>query len=166
MRSCLSSRRAATLAYPDVVLSSLVRLAGETNPLLDAQIAAHGRQWPAVRQAFADMRSQREGFAPEEIVIDALYGEAQLLVLLGDDRGAADWLDPTFAALSRVAPQSLALVSDAASLVRAMALRALLADRLGDRATAAKWARPVTVLWAGSDTFLQPVVQKAAALIR
>jgi serine/threonine-protein kinase len=156
--------RAATLAYPDVVLSSLAQMPGVVNPLLHAQLAARARQWLVVRAALDDWRSQRRTLAPEEIIVDALYGEARLLVLLGDDRAAAEWLDPTLGALRRVAPQSLAWVSGAASLVRAMALRAELADRLGDRSTAAKWARPVVVLWAGADPFLQPVVQRMARL--
>jgi hypothetical protein len=137
---------------------------GVVNPLLHAQLAARARQWLVVRAALDDWRSQRRTLAPEEIIVDALYGEARLLVLLGDDRAAAEWLDPTLGALRRVAPQSLAWVSGAASLVRAMALRAELADRLGDRSTAAKWARPVVVLWAGADPFLQPVVQRMARL--
>jgi len=156
--------RAATLAYPDVVLASVTQAPGGVDLMLEAQMEALTRKWDAVRAAFADLRSQRRNLAPEEISVDALFGEARLLVLLGDDRAAADWLDPTLAALRRVAPQTLAWVSGSASLIRAMALRADIAGHLGDRATAAKWARPVTILWSGADPFLQPVVQRMARL--
>ncbi len=156
--------RAASLAYPDVTLSSLTPIAGDVNDLLDAQIAAQTRRWAQVRALFDELRVQRRALAPEEIVIDAIYGEARLLILLGDDRGAAQWLDPTLIAVRRAAPQTLALLSGAASLVRAMVLRAEIASRLGDRPGAAKWARPVVVLWAGADGFLQPVVQHMASL--
>jgi tetratricopeptide (TPR) repeat protein len=158
--------RAATLAYPDVVLATLTQTTGEADLLLRAQLDAHAGRWEAVRAAFADLRAQRRSLAPEEIVVDALYAEARLLVQLGDDRAAAEWLDPTLASLRRAAPQTLAWVSGSAGLVRAMALRAEIADRAGDRATATRWARPVTILWSDADPFLQSVVQRMTRLTR
>jgi tetratricopeptide (TPR) repeat protein len=156
--------RAATLAYPDVVLAALTRATPGADLVLRAQADALAHRWDAVRSAFADLRAQRQHLAPEEIIVDALYVEARLLALMGDDRGAAEWLDPTLASLRRIAPQSLAWVSGATSLVRAMILRAELAARLGDPRTAARWARPVAILWAGADSFLQPVVQQMTRL--
>ena len=86
--------------------------------------------------------------------------------LLGDSLGAANWLDPTLLALSRMDPQVLARLTNAAALVRAAALRAELAATLHDTLTAAKWARVVTVLWSGADPFLQPLVHRMGQLAR
>jgi hypothetical protein len=54
----------------------------------------------------------------------------------------------------------------AASLVRAMALRAELAERVGDHRTAALWAAAVVELWTGADDFFQPLVSRMRGLSR
>jgi hypothetical protein len=54
--------------------------------------------------------------------------------------------------------------TEAAGLVRAMALRAELAARAGDRSTARQWAEPVTILWLDADPELRPVVDRMRAL--
>src|SRR5439155_1746136 len=48
----------------------------------------------------------------------------------------------------------------AGSLVRAMALRADLAERVGDHAVAARWAAAVAAFWSDADPFLQPLVRR------
>jgi hypothetical protein len=55
-------------------------------------------------------------------------------------------------------------VARAGTLVRALALRADLAARVGDRAASRVWARAVAVLWSGADPFLQPLVRRMARL--
>jgi hypothetical protein len=106
-------------------------------------------------------------FAPaSDLTLDALFPEAWLLAALGKPREAIDWLDPTLGTLSASAPQAFVDPARAGALVRAMVLRADLAERVGDRAGAARWARIVTVLWANADSFLQPSVQRMDRLAR
>ena len=55
--------------------------------------------------------------------------------------------------------------AEAAGLVRAMALRAELAARAGDSATARRWAEPVTIVWRDADAELQPLVQQMTSIV-
>jgi serine/threonine protein kinase len=101
-----------------------------------------------------------------DVTVDALYTEAAILASLGDAKGAAEWLDPTLDSLSFVEPQVLNDMARAGPLVRAMALRADLAQRGGDSVTAKVWARAVTELWSNADGFLQPIVRRMTTLAR
>ena len=97
---------------------------------------------------------------PAEVVFDALYPEAWLIAAVDGPRASADWLDPTLNALATTDPEVFADVTRAGSLVRAMVLRAELAEKMGDRATAARWAHVVVTLWSGADSFLKPAVER------
>ena len=103
---------------------------------------------------------------PADVTLDALYPEAQLLAMLGDPQSAIAWLDPTLAALSSADPYAFADPVRAASLVRAMVLRADLADHAGDHSAARTWAGAVGVLWSNSDPFLRSVTRRMQALGR
>jgi hypothetical protein len=55
-------------------------------------------------------------------------------------------------------------VSHLGSLVRAMVLRAQLAESRGDHANAARWARSVTTLWSEPDADLAPITRQMSAI--
>jgi len=151
--------RAARLAYADAPFEGLKRFARSGDPLLEAQAAmAEGRP-AAARRYLADLPSQRRYLAPEERSPEALYVEARLFVLLGDKAAVPPWLDPMLGAVRRMDPEVVAKLANAATLVRAAALRAELASEAGDSATAGRWARFVTILWSSADDFLQPTVR-------
>ena len=80
--------------------------------------------------------------------------------MLGDTLGAIRRLDAVLDALPLQRTDLLAFVSQAAGLPRAMALRAELAARGGDTATAQRRAQVVIVLWSNADESLQPLVQR------
>jgi hypothetical protein len=150
----------ASMMFPDSRFQSLPKLAGLGDPLLDAQVAAAAGRLDEVLAYIQSRRQAHQRIAPQDLTFDGLYPQARLLLILGDTAGAAAWLDPTLMAVSRAQSTTLSTISGAGSLVRAMALRAELADRLGDAATAARWARAVAELWRGGDDFLQPIVRK------
>jgi hypothetical protein len=150
--------RAATLAFPVYPSRLISKLSGRGDYLLDAQAAFLHRDTAAVRQMFVDLEAARRGEPPADVTLDALYPEASLRAALGDDRGAIAWLDPTLAALPATDPETFTDPTRAAALVRAIALRAELAERVGDRAAAARWAHVLIELWSDADPFLQPVV--------
>ena len=158
--------RAATLAFPDHRFASLPGAAPSGDYLVDLEAASLGRDSALVRRKLAELRHARRSLQPSDLMIDALYPEAWVLASLGDHGGAIEWLDPTLRALARTAPQELAEVARAGPLVRAMALRANLADRVGDREAARSWAAAVAVLWSGADAFLQPLVAQMKQLAR
>jgi len=153
----------ATLAFPTYRFAAISELAGKGDYLLDLQAMWARGDTLAVRRGFNAMRAARREILPADLTLDALYPEAELLDALGDRRGAAAWLDPTLQALFQVAPHaptSRVSAVRGAALVRAMALRARLAEELGDREGAARWAAAVRILWSDADPFLQPVVRQ------
>lgn len=156
--------RAATLAFPDYRFSSLERLAGTGDYLLDAEAALLRGDSSAVRRMLADQRAQRRFALPSDLTFDALYPEARLLAALGESRAAMAWLDPTLAALSSSAPDIFTDPANAGALVRAMALRAELAQQVGESSLAARWAGAVAVLWSNADAFLEPRVRRMERL--
>ena len=124
----------------------------------DAEITAMG---PAKRVAFdADGKPTKAGeklafvgpFHPE-LVAGVQYSKGPYFADQGDfaTAGAANINYAT--SLDR-------------ALVRAMALRAKLAEDVGDTATARAWARAVVTLWSGADSYLQTTVREMARLAR
>ncbi len=153
--------RAASLAFPRYRFAALAQLSGLGDYLVDAQAAFARGDRDAVRRMADSMGKVRQAIPPERRTLDGVYPEAALLAESGDTIGAIAWLDPTLNAIAAIAPQLLDEPMLAGSLVHAMALRAELARRLGDRPNAERWGRAVAVLWAEADSFL-----RAAARLR
>ena len=130
--------RAATLAFPAFTIR--VPSPADGDYLLAALHALQAPDPAALRRALGRLRATREVVPTSRVTFDGLLPEAELLAASGDLRGAAAWLDPAFVALRKSQPDFDPL--RAAALVRAMALRAL-AEKLGDRAAAARWATAV-----------------------
>jgi len=147
--------RAATIAFPDHQFRSLASLANHGDYLIDITAAWLRGDTTRARADLSTLQKVRRRVDPSDLTFDALYPEASLLHLLGDDRAAAAWLDPTLAGLRRAAPQVLTSPPRAGALVRVALLRAELATRLGDTAQAALWTRAVTILWSDADGFLK-----------
>ena len=157
--------RAATLAMPDYQFRSIASLRG-LDWLLDAQTALLRGDTNAVLGKLASVKQQRAGIRVADLTIDALYPEAALLVRAGRDSLAVQWLDPTLQALRLSEPDRFADPARPGSLVRALILRARLAERMGNHAEAAKWAARVVSLWSDADGFLQPAVKEMRRLAR
>ncbi len=157
----------ATIAFPDHPLESITALAGNEDKLVDAQAAYLRGDTAAVRALLNLIKDGRSNASqlPEVLTLDALYPEAALLVALGDDRAAIDWLDPTLGALARTGPQLFADARRPGPLVRALALRADLAASVADTAGARRYANIVVALWSDADPFLQEVVERMRRLL-
>ena len=91
---------------------------------------------------------------------------ARLSLALGDTTGAIEDMDPVLRALPTLGPSLFDRMPQIAALVRALALRAEIADRLSDHKTAAECARAVVALWRDADPALQPVVARMKSLAR
>ncbi|MEP6573367.1 MAG: protein kinase [Gemmatimonadota bacterium] len=145
-----------TLAFPAYHPDSMGDLVGTGDLLLDAQAAFVRGDTAAVVKSLRTTKEKRAGIDPAELSLDALYLEAYLWAALGHQQIAADWLDPSLKALPGTGSRLLSIVFRAGPLTRAMALRAHLADQLGDHETARRWATAVSILWADADPFLRP----------
>jgi len=115
----------------------------------------------AVRRLLDRTERLRTDTRPGDVAINGTYTEAIVRLGLGDTIGAAQLLDQTLGAPATLGTQLLTNVEQAAALVRAMSLRAQLAERAGDIPTARRWAGAVIILWGGSDAVeLQEVVSR------
>jgi hypothetical protein len=160
--------RAAALAFPDCRLRTLAA-APQVAPQHDAQtnlLIALTSDADAMRRALTAVALARANFRPADIRMEGLLPGAAAFASIGDTRRAIDWLDPTLRVLRLSASQNLANVVQTGPLVRAMALRAKLAERVGDAATTRTWAMAVVTLWSGADAFLQPTVREMNRLAR
>jgi hypothetical protein len=156
--------RAAGLEFPANRSTLPGSLAGHGNYLLDAEAAFARNDTLAVRRVLGDIKAARRSAPASDLTFDALYPEAWLLASLGDPQAAIAWLDPTLGELAAAAPQKFVDPANAGALVQAMALRADLAERIGNHRNASKRARVVCILWGDADPFLQPTVLRMRAL--
>jgi hypothetical protein len=152
--------RAASLAYMDQPLECFQRL-GRDSPylLLRAQSAHAAGDLTEAIEVLARIRAERleKGIRATNVSHDAVFPEAWLWAELGDTATAVAMLDANLNTLRWAEPGSVVDVSRAASLVRAMALRADLAAATDDDATARRWAAAVYTLWGNADPVLAPL---------
>jgi tRNA A-37 threonylcarbamoyl transferase component Bud32/tetratricopeptide (TPR) repeat protein len=151
--------RPCRLAFPSYRFREMAELAG-LDYLVAAQWALVRGDTAAVPRLFTDLKTHWRSTDPSNVPPEGVYAEAQLLQETGDASAAIQWLDPWLAALTGAEPGMLSIPANAGSLVRAMSLRADLADRVGDKETAKRWATVVTTLWARGDGFLIPTLAR------
>ncbi|MFL5560595.1 MAG: protein kinase domain-containing protein [Gemmatimonadaceae bacterium] len=158
-------RRPLALAAPCVGTEALVQIdpAGDKMVMLEQAIARHDT--PAFRAIFDGLVAARTLNRPGDTALDYTFVESWLFTSIGDTAAAARHLDASLDALPTLGAFLLDYPSHSAAFVRAMGLRAEIAAASGDRATAARWARPVTVLWAHGDPEVQPYVRRMCELV-
>jgi hypothetical protein len=152
--------RPATLAFATPPPAWLGSLRSGGDYLLEAQQAAVRGDSAKARRILRDMLKAIIGFPPEDFAMDAVYPTSRLRVTLGDSLGAGQALDQALDALPRSAPQLSDDPAAVGTILRAGALRAELASKAGDHATAERWAKAVLIIWSDADPFLQPVVDR------
>ena len=118
----------------------------------------------AFREGFDSLVTARRGLRPGDVAIDYTFHEASLLASAGDTTYAARYLDRTLLALPTLGTYLLTQPSQAAGLVRAMALRAELAHAQGETNLARRWSGAVLALWKDADPELQARVNEMRVL--
>ncbi len=151
------------LAFP-ALPPSLRPLLGGSHPLNPALEAFRRGDAKRARAALADLHARRRHILPGSVAADATFVEAWLMTQLGDSTEAAAFLDLSLGSLPTQRTALLSETPQAAGLVRAMALRAELADAAGDALTASRWAEAVTTLWSDAEPPLQPIVGRMRSL--
>jgi len=153
------------LAFAQLGLTDVHRQDAVGGYLIERQWAlAHG-DTAVVRADIARIAALRGQLRPGDVPIDGTFNEAVLLLQIGDTAAASQLLDLSLEALPTLGTYLLEETPQAAALVRAMALRAELASRAGEQATARRWARVVITLWAMGDPPLEPVLRRMRKLV-
>jgi hypothetical protein len=104
-----------------------------------------------IRATLDTVHAARADLRPGDVAISGTYLETRVLLAIGDTATATELLRRPLEALATLGTGVLENVDQAAALVRAMVLRAELADRAGDAATARRWAATVVELWGDAD---------------
>jgi tRNA A-37 threonylcarbamoyl transferase component Bud32/tetratricopeptide (TPR) repeat protein len=144
-------RNAFALAYDPVIVSAAPTVRAGPDQLLAMREAMAKGDTATVRALSRSFSQMAARFLPGTMGTDRLYHHATILVALGDTAAAVAQLDAALAALPRVRTILTEVPPQAGAVARAMVLRAQLALRLGDRASAERWARSAQVLWGDAD---------------
>jgi hypothetical protein len=160
----LLNTRAAFLTFPVIGPAVLHRLEPPAGWLLQLQAAQWRGDTVQVRNGVARHQSSFLDVGPQPATIDTELHVALLSLAVGDTAAAARTLDAVLNHLGMVHPRVTADASQAACLVRMMALRAQLASRASDEATMRRWVRAVQVLWGEGDAHARSIAQAAARL--
>lgn len=147
--------RPAALAFPVYTFDNLPGLTGPHLPVLAAQYALRAGDSARARSILVSIRDARRFAAPFDLTLDALYPEAWVLLQLRDREGAVGWIDSTLRALPATGPQTFFDPANAGALLRAMMLRAELAEDLGDTSEASAWRVATGILLSDADDFLR-----------
>jgi hypothetical protein len=139
--------RAAMLAFPAYRFTSLDSTDRAGDPLLEAQAAFSRGDTASVRRLVDALSRGRQGVRAADVTFDAILPEAWLLAAIGDINAATQRLDPTLGAIRSSGPTNIEDFTRAASLVRAMQLRAELARCSGDPSGRRRWEAAALALW-------------------
>jgi tetratricopeptide (TPR) repeat protein len=138
--------RPALLAFPIVGPSWLHRQGDQPNPLFVLQRALMVGDTARVRHTLDSYVAERVAFRPGDVSIDQIHQEAELRLAIGDTAQAIALIDRSLASLPTLGFELVQDVAEASGLVRAMMLRAQLAQNSGDPRTAARWNEAVSTL--------------------
>ena len=144
-------RRPMSLATDVVGTGPLASIPSGSNAFFSAVRAIDARDMRLARKLADSLDSFFSSRAPGEITMDIVLQDAWLRTALGDSAIAAAALDRALRGLTRAPQNLLNRETLAASLVRAMQLRADLAASKGDEPTRKKWADAAAELWSGAD---------------
>jgi tetratricopeptide (TPR) repeat protein len=155
-----------TLAFETIGLSDVHRREAGGDNVLEMQYnLAHG-DTIAVRRELQRQASLRTRSRAGDVAINGTYGETVILLQLHDTAAAIATLDHSLRALPTLGSYLLEQPEQVGCAIRAMALRAELAARAGDRGTAAQWARAVTALWSNADAPLRATTARMRELLQ
>jgi hypothetical protein len=156
--------RPLSLLVPCTAGRSILEVSAPPDRLSRMQRAfALGRrtEFAALSDSIAERIKNRR---PGDLSPDFVYLQSWLRAASGDTVLAITELDRTLGALPVLNGSALREAGSAATIVRAMVLRADLAAATGDASTAKRWARAVTTLWSDADPELRTDVARMRRL--
>lgn len=139
------------LAFPARGLNPAPRTPARDFLSVPEWLLARGDTAGARARLAQSRRDQEATFGPGSLLPAHVYLQAWLCVAVHDTAGAEWLLDLSLDNLAAAPTMLIGEVPQAATLVRAMALKAQLASQRHDLAAARQWAARVDTLWSGSD---------------
>ncbi len=130
-----------------------------SDALLEMRAALLRQDAAAARAAGDRFAARVEALSPGTMGIDRLTAYATMLLALGDTADAIQRLDDALDAVPRSRSILLEATPQAAAVGRARLVRAQLAIRAGDRATAQRRLAELNELWSGADPELKAAME-------
>ena len=121
---------------------------------------------PKLKKLLERVDKESESEKPGDLSLDYTYQIAWIRAASGDTAAAMRQLDRVLNALPSISRLSLHEAASAAAVVRAMALRADLAESQKDYRTATRWARAVMDLWQNADSELSATTNEMKQILR
>jgi hypothetical protein len=154
------------LAFETIGLSDVHRRDAGGDYVIEIQWAmAHG-DTAAARAELARQAGFRNRARAGDVAINGTFAEAGVLLQLRDTAAAIAMLDYALQALPTMGTYLLEQPEQIGCAIRAMVLRADLAARAGDRASAARWGSAVATLWGPADAPLRATVARMQELAK
>jgi hypothetical protein len=158
---------AATFARPVALAWPVLdTMAIQGDYLLDLQRAIQRGDRAEAQRLLVTLNGIRASQRPGDVAIDASLAEIGALLRFGDTATARVRLRRILDALPTLGSDLLTEVTQAAALVRAMALRAELAQLAGDTAEARHWSLPVMTLWSSGEGDTPAIVSRVRSFAR
>jgi hypothetical protein len=149
----------AGLAFPIYRFSTLPEFVKFHNRLLQAQYRYVRNDPDSARAILAMLGRTMRGVRPSDRGIDIVYPTACLVVSMDGSAAAMSWIEPVLDGAQMYPPEYLSSVAKSGAFMRALLLRAELARNAGNAAEAARWERPVDILWANADPGLKASIK-------
>ncbi len=153
-----------SLAFTELRQVTERRDCWDTNALLGMQWAANQNSPEEVGRQFSEVQGGRGDFTEGEVSFEHPYNEARVLLQVGDTARATQHLSRALAAIRALRTSVITEPPQAASLVRAMALRAELAAKAGETVTARLWAERVIALWRDGEPAVESTLVRMQQL--
>jgi hypothetical protein len=139
------------LAFPVTGATWIHRQGDQPTPLFTLQRMMVAGDTLGLRTLLDSLVVDRTPYRAGDVSIDQIYQEAELRLAIGDTVEAIQLLDRSLLALPTLGFELTYHVVEPAALVRAMAMRAVLARRAGDRRIADRWGAAVAALRAPAE---------------
>ena len=152
------------LAFETIGISDVHRREAGGDYVLEMQYNFTHGDTVAVRRELQRQGALRTRVRAGDVAINGTYGEARLLLQLHDTAAAIGTLDNSLHALPTLGSYLMEQPEQIGCAIRAMALRAELAARAGDNATASQWAHAVATLWSNADAPLRATTARMREL--
>jgi len=163
VRAALTTR-ALSMMVPCTQGASALELDRPSSPLYRLQQAFARKDTVSVRRRLLEVAAAQRALRPTDLSTDYIFHESWVRAAIGDTLGAISRLDRSLNSIATWSAPAWREPGASAAVGRAMALRAELAARTGDRHTARRWAKAVADLWASADPPLQRVISQLNAL--
>ena len=158
--------RAARTLFHAIGPDDSHRLASPSHPTVRLQRMLMLNDTANLRLELQKLAARRSSLRPGDVAADAVHSTALLHLALKDTVAAVNGLENYLNDLRNVSVTQFSQPYQPATLVRVMELRARLAAKSDDRATARRWSRAVIDLWQDGDKELKPLLHDMRKLAR